>query len=194
MGRGLGVLLNNLSPSIHSLTVLVPSSITLITAEYRSKIPTIRNFRPNVIILHLGHNDLVYHPIHNLNPSISTAVASDTITLANEIHQNHPDASIFISAIFPRTSTDSSLLSYTDVISYNRMAKRHGQRIRTFAKIADYHYLINNYMWRKISGGIEESSYFLPDGLHLNPTGQLSVLLEWLETIARDDTVPTSTA
>jgi hypothetical protein len=73
------------------------------------------------------------------------------------------------------------------------MAKRHGQRIRTFAKIAGYHYLINNYMWRKISGAIEELSYFLPDGLHLNPTGQLSVLLEWLETIARDDTVPTST-
>ena len=187
MGRGLGQVLNNLSSSISTLTVLVPRNISLITLEYRSKLQDIFYFQPDVIIIHLGHNDLVRHPVHNLHPSVSTAVASSTITFADEIHQNFPNASIFISAIFPRIFTDSSLLSSPEIISYNKMAKRHGQRIRTFAKIAGYHHLINNDMWRKISNSIEEYSFFLPDGLHLNPTGQLSVLLEWLEAIARSD-------
>jgi hypothetical protein len=76
MGRGLGEVLNNLSSSISTLTVLVPRNISLITLEYRSKLQDIFYFQPDVIIIHLGHNDLVRHPVHNLNPSVSTAVAS----------------------------------------------------------------------------------------------------------------------
>jgi hypothetical protein len=185
MGRGLGDVLNNLSSSISTFTILLPRNIQLITLEYRSKLQAIHTFHPDVIIRHLGHTNLVRHPVHNLNPSVSTAVASSTITFADEIHQNHPNASIFISAIFPRSFTSKSMLSSPDILSYNKMAKRHGQRIRSFSKIAGYHHLINNIMWRKISNSIEEHSFFLPDGLHLNPSGQFSVLIEWLEEIAR---------
>jgi lysophospholipase L1-like esterase len=187
MGRGLDQVLNNLSTSISTFTVLIPRTIDLITLEYRLKLQDIYHFDPDVVIVHLGHNDLVRHPVHNLNPSVSTAVASSTITFADEIHHNFPAASIFISAIFPRTHTDSSLLSSPDIISYNKMAKRHRQRIHTFAKIAGYKYFINNIMWHKISKSIEDPSLFLPDGLHLNPTGQLTILFEWLESIARSD-------
>ena len=187
MGRGLGQVLNNLSTSISTFTVLIPRTIDLITLEYRSKLQEIYLFNPDVIVVHLGHNDMVRHPIHNLNPSVSTTVASSTITFADEIHYNFPTATIFISAIFPRTHTDSSMLSSPEIISYNKIAKRHGQRIRTFAKIAGYKYFINNSMWHKISNSIEDPSIFLLDGLHLNPTGQLTILFEWLESIARSD-------
>jgi lysophospholipase L1-like esterase len=187
MGRGLDEVLSNLSSSISTFTVLLPRNIGLITLEYRSKLQDIYYFDPDVIIVHLGHNDLVRHPVHNLHPSVSTAVASSTITFADEIHHNFPNASIFISAILPRTYTDSSLLSGPEIVSYNKMAKRHGQRIRTFAKIAGYNYLINKSMWHKISNSIEDHTLFLPDGLHLNPSGQLTILFEWLETIATSD-------
>jgi lysophospholipase L1-like esterase len=183
--RELGPALTKHAPSTTTLTVFLPRNINAITLKYRTKIQTINSFRPDVVVVHLGHNDMVRHPIHNLIPSVSTVVASATIILANEIHLNHPYATIFISVIFPHTFTSTSLLSSPEISSYNKKAKRHGQRIRTFSTTAGYNCLINNVMWSKISNSIEEPSFFLLDGLHLNSTGQTAIVKEWLEEITR---------
>ena len=172
-----------LTSTITVYTVFVPLDITSITLQYRSKINTINAYRPDVILIHLGHNDLVYHPVHNLSPSNSSTVASSTIALANELHQNHPYATIYVSAIIPRTFTHKSRLTKAQVTSYNKMAKRHGQRIRTYSETAGFESLSNNSMWSKISASIKHSTYYLKDGLHLNHAGQIALVGEWIKVI-----------
>ena len=126
--RELADIFAELTSSITVYTVFVPLDITSITLQYRSKINIINAYSPDVILIHLGHNDLVYHPVHNISPSNSSTVASSTIALANEVHQNHPYPTIYVSAILPRTFTHKSRLTKAQVSSYNKMAKRHGQR------------------------------------------------------------------
>jgi lysophospholipase L1-like esterase len=184
--RELANVFAELTSSITVYTVFVPLDITTITLHYRSKINIINAYNPDVILIHLGHNDLVYHPIHNVSPSNSSTVASNTITLANEVHQNHPNSTIYISAILPRTFTHKSRLTKPQVSSYNKMAKRHGQRIRTYSEIAGFYSFINKPMWSKISAAIEFSTYYHKDGLHLNHDGQTALVGEWIKILLPD--------
>ena len=174
-------------------TVFVPNDIASITLQYRSEIQAINQFRPEVTLIHMGHNDLVYHPSHNLSPSNSSTVASETITFANETHINHPHSIIYVSAILPRSYTRRSLLSEAQVTAYNKIAKRHGQRARTYSKIAGYKCMINNSMWKNISASIEHSDYYLKDGLHLNRVGQLALVSEWIQILTPRPALPETT-
>ena len=63
------------------------------------------------------------------------------------------------------------------------VAKRHGQRIRTRSKEVGLQFLLNNVMWRTISKAKEEETYYLRDGLHLNPQGKKAVVKEWVTTM-----------
>jgi hypothetical protein len=141
----------------------------------------------------MGHNDLVYHPYHNLSPSNSSTVASETITFANEIHLNHPHSIIYVSAILPRSFTHKSLLTEPQVTAYNKIAKRHGQRARTYSSIAGYKCMINNSMWKNFSACIEHSNFYLKDGLHLNRVGQLALVSEWIEILTPRTALPETT-
>ena len=50
------------------MCVSVPSSIEDIAEHYDDKFADILAFDPSIAVVHLGHNDLSYHHVHNPNP------------------------------------------------------------------------------------------------------------------------------
>ena len=140
-------------------------------------------FNPYQAIIHCGHNNIVPHPIHNLNPLFSQVVIDLQIQLAQDIQAFLPNCSMSCSAIYPRTYTASSKLNPTEVTDYNKLAKRYGQRLRASCLANKLCFSLNNIMWRKISKSEEESGFFLPDGLHLNPDGVRATGKEWIASL-----------
>ena len=182
----------DISPAIKALntdnmifTVFVGSHIPAITLSYRSKIHAITNFRPDLVVIQLGHNDISWHASKNPRPIVSRDASALTIGLAREIKRKHPNVQVIISSVFPRTFTAKSLLNKAAVHKYNETAKRHGQRLHTRATEAGHVCLYTKALWMKISASIENPSFYLPDGLHLNPLGNTAIAKEWLNEIHR---------
>jgi lysophospholipase L1-like esterase len=163
----------------YTMIISVGSNTDAIAANYRTKVYLVNQFNPDVAIIHTGHNDMARHPSYNSEPEISTRVAGKTLRLANELHQNHPQLHIFISCTFPRTPTPSSILSSSEVRTYNLKVKRHGPRLRAMATTAGYHCLLNMCMWKLISRAEAEPKHLLSDGLHRTSTGQTALVAEW---------------
>ena len=172
-----------LSPEIDSYIISVGSRMNDIIFKYTLKLPDINLFNPDTVIVHFGHNDIVKHPSKNPTPTLTTVVAHRTIAFCMQIQTNHPNATIHISATFPRTFTPHSTLTLHQVSSYNKKMKRQGQRLRTLATIANFNCLINNVMWRRISAAIEDHTLYSRNGLHLDNSGRLAVVAEWLTQI-----------
>ena len=164
-------------------TVSVSSDTPSIIAAYHANLPAIVTFQPEICILHTGHNQISFHKFRNPKPIVSSTVAADTIAFANTIRQNHPNIRIILSSVFPRTYTEQSNLNKTSVLAYNKVAKRHGQRIATLAGRNHYEFTHNMPMWKKICIQLEDSSLFLRDGLHLNPAGNRAIAINWLTAI-----------
>jgi lysophospholipase L1-like esterase len=182
----------DISPALKALntdnlifTISVGSHIPSITLNYRSKLQAVTNFRPDLVVIHLGHNDISWHATKNPRPIVSRDASALTIGLANEIKANHPNVNVIISSVFPRTFAAKSLLSKAAVHKYNETAKRHGQRLHTRASEAGHVCLYTKALWSKISAAIENPSYYLLDGLHLNPSGNIAIAKEWLNEILR---------
>ena len=183
LARAFGILF----PTHHLYTIKVGGSMDSIMDKYHQKIGIITFLKPDYIVIHMGHNNIVYHPIYNRSPDMAKQVAEININHANEIRTNHPNAKMFVSTIFPRSFTRSSALSLPEVKEYNNIAKRHGKRIRSLAKAAGLHSFINNSSWLKISIAKEDSTMFHLDGLHLSPAGCKKIITEWMSLLIRDD-------
>ena len=144
-------------------------------------------YSPSHIVLHQGHNDMAYDRRRNILPQISRDVIKQTLDFADTLRVNHPNARVILSAAFPRKSTPTSSLEPQRVQPYNTRCKRHGQRVRTFAKRNGYGHLINSFMWGKISGAKENPKMFLDDGLHLSKDGMEAQVISWIKEILRQD-------
>jgi lysophospholipase L1-like esterase len=177
-------------PHIKTYSVIYPRGTTAIGARYTSMLSSIRAFDPDVIYLHAGHNDLVFHPTHNENPINSEEIRSLNIDLAILIQHNHPRAKIIISSLYPRTFTDSSILTEKEVGAFNRLAKRHGQRLRKEAgkKAPTILVAMNMPLWKHISISQEQSSHYMPDGLHIKKDGKLALANAWYKMISTTTT------
>ena len=179
--RDLDAALSLMFPSFRIFTITVGAQINDIIASYISSIPAITTMNPAYIIIHMGHNNIVYHSKYNPTPDETPkSIAEQTITFANEVSSHHPTSKIYVSTIFPRTHTRTSTISPHDVVMYNKKAKRHGQRIQTLAQRAGLNHFMNNSMWLKISISLEDSSQFRGDGLHLSKEGAKKIIIEWL--------------
>ena len=181
--RDLDSIFKEISSSYVIYTVSTGDQLDAIATKFRNKVQSIIRFDPDSVILHGGHNDMARHPRYNRRPQVSKPTARKTMQLAREVHSYLPSAKIFVSNVFPRTFTDRSILSQSEVHKYNETSKRHGPQLRALTGIEGFNMLINDCMWLHISSAQEESSHFLIDGLHLNKSGQLAVVREWLSYI-----------
>jgi lysophospholipase L1-like esterase len=151
--------LRELSPNTMIYAISVGSQIPIISLQYRAELQAIINFRPDHAVIHLGHNDLAWHPTKNKRPAISRDVSRRTIALANETMTNHPTITITISTVFPRSFKRDSILTKAQVSKFNATAKRHGQRLTTRAREAGHTALYTKALWKKISIALEEPIY-----------------------------------
>ena len=125
-------------------SVIVGGQTLPIIMKYRDSLQKIIEFDPNYVLLHLGHNELARHPTKNTVPSISRYIATQTLSFAREISSNFPNATLCISAIFPRTFTRRSYLSISEVSKFNKDVDRHALRIRKQATEVGFLCPMNN--------------------------------------------------
>jgi lysophospholipase L1-like esterase len=135
----------------------------------------------------MGHNDIATHPVHNTHPDHAVQVMNRLMNFATQVNTDFPLIIICTSAIFPRTYTDHSTLDPESVSSYNRIAKRQGQRTRTEAKARGYKFSLNMSLWGKISKAEENPAHYTQDGLHLNDGGKELIAKAWLADLVRPD-------
>ena len=189
--RGMDAALKASHPGIHTLSVIQPRGTLAIRESYRLAASSVTFFDPNFIFIHCGHNDLVFHPQHNLHPINSEETRARTLDLAEFIQSNHPNSKTIISALFPRTFTHRSPLPQEEVAAFNRLAKRHGQRLRAQASLLPRPITVslNMPIWNRISKAEEVHDMFLKDGLHLTDTAKISIAGAWIKIISPNSEV-----
>jgi lysophospholipase L1-like esterase len=163
--------------------VTVPSGLANIVNSYRHNLHSIINFDPSLIIIHAGHNDIVYHHYHNTQPTHPLLATQNILQFTQELTRNHPNARLAISSIYPRTYTSGSYLSNKLVSSYNQKAKRYGSNLKSITSTSPITCLLNNCLWLRISKSLEQSTCFDPDGLHLTPDAKDQIASEWLSVL-----------
>ena len=162
------------------VTLRVGRKLHVVLRLYRGKLRGIRRFRPDAVIMHLGHNDLVLHPIHNLDPDFITAILDKVYRFANEVARDLPASRIFVSSLFPRV--ESVRYNETLVGRYNKMARRFGERLRSRSNqtISSFRAIINRSLWGRIARWEVRSGNHKDDGLHMNTVGRGVVADGWI--------------
>jgi hypothetical protein len=179
----MGTIISDRHDNVQAIAISKGTKIHPIFLEFQQQLNMVQTFDPRITVIHVGQNELAYHRYLNTNPIHSQATAAATRGLANMIQWLLPNTMIFLSAVFPRTPTAASTMSAQDTLQYNKVAKRHGLRIRTMANRNGYHSLLNNCMWRIVSRAQEEESHYIYDGLHLTVAGKEAVTDGWIRDI-----------
>jgi lysophospholipase L1-like esterase len=183
--RGMDDAIKKGRPHIQTLSVIFPRGTLAISSRYTATLRQINRFDPDVIFLHCGHNDLMYHPTLTPEPINSQESRKLTIDLAQLLLQNHPQTKVIISTLLPRTYKDNTALSQAEVLSFNKLAKRHGQRLRSesAALQSTIKVTLNNPIWKHISKSEERADFYRDDGLHLTNEGKLAMAASWYADI-----------
>ena len=181
-GRHIDEYIKREIPSMIVRTLMVPGKISEIRGQYREELMELVNFKPDIIVMHMGHNDLVAHRTHNTQPLFITAVFHLLMELKDEVHYNFPGASIFVSSILPRMPDDYAF-DADRTWRYNRMARRFGQMVCSGGKRENsfYQSLPNRDLWGRITQLEAYSMRFDAGGLHLSPFGKIALVSGWAD-------------
>jgi hypothetical protein len=155
--------------------VILGRGIAPIRGLYRELLQEVYYFDPELILMHMGHNDVTTHRVHNTNPLFVTAVFHMLREFAQEITANFPEARLIISSMLPRTA--GSYFSDAEALSYNKIAKRYGQMLLQEARSDEetatrFVPSLNRNVWGRISKSEAKASLFDNGGLHLTNDGK----------------------
>jgi lysophospholipase L1-like esterase len=183
-GRGLSTKMEHYDTRLSVLNIRVVAKLSSVRGMYRRKLESIRDFLPDIMIFHLGHNDLVPHARHNPNPLFITAVVHQIQEFVIEVSTNLPDARIFVSSILPRVPANG--FSINKAAGYNRLARRFGEIIRGLGNKTGSMFMgiVNRSLWGRIARSEPlAGSFHHSDGLHLNPEGKKLLVRGWLRAL-----------
>jgi hypothetical protein len=173
-------------PKIKTFTISVPRKVEAMMLRYTDRLDEILHFNPDHIIVHIGHNELAYDDLMNPVPKDSTQTTDITLRTITILRTNHPSAKIIVSAVFPRSFTHHSHMTYLDLCHYNDTAKRHGKRVRSRMDELGIRVELNMPMWSCITKRQENPSRFLKDGLHLTSAAKAVITEVWIINILNE--------
>jgi hypothetical protein len=75
------------------------------------------------------------------------------------------------------------MLNAAKLLQYNRVAKRHGQRLPCDAAKADIQVSLNIPFWHRISKAEEDPQFYGNDALHMNPLGKSTLVKSWASDV-----------
>jgi hypothetical protein len=183
-GKKMETELVRMRSSLEVYSVIVARRTSTIRGQYREELQHIIHFNPDLILMHMGHNDVVYHSEHNTSPLFITAAFHQQMELAYEITMNFPEAKLVISSMLPKTA--GSGVTEKEARPYNRIAKRFGQMLVKESYSGEPPYFstsMNKTIWASISQAVANTSLFDLGGLHLNQTGKRILAQGWLEAM-----------
>jgi lysophospholipase L1-like esterase len=171
------------SPDDRVITVSVGSNIAAIISHYNERLATIRHLRPDCVVLHVGHNDMSFHPLKNTLPRISRDVTRDILAFASSVRSDIPNARILLSSILPRKPSHINQMSAEKTDKYNKLAVRHGLRLRKLGSQVGFEVLMNTVMWKRVYKYEPKNELLLVDGLHLTDEGMKTLVQDWINFI-----------
>jgi lysophospholipase L1-like esterase len=160
------------------MSIQVSQRTSLIRRKYMIKLREVTRFRPDIVLLHTGHNDIMYHHVHNRHPTHLKYYFEELQRFCYVLRSNHPQALFVMSSAFPRT-----VGPYMDIVKkrqYNRLAVRFGAMVRSYAIQQNFGYVLNSELWVSIRQLEEHAGLFRTDGLHLTSAGQNIVADGWV--------------
>jgi lysophospholipase L1-like esterase len=185
-GRKMAEVLERKKTNWNVLTLSLGRKIPAIRRLYQSKLRAIRRFRPDIVVMHLGHNDLVLHHLHNMDPNFITTVLADLYAFAGRVASDLPRSRIYLSSMFPRV--EAEWFDESMVGKYNRMARRFGERLRSQSNQIGsvFHAIINRKLWGRIARWETLPGNHKIDGLHLCREGRDVVGDGWIKAILNE--------
>jgi lysophospholipase L1-like esterase len=177
-GKKLQAIFERLEPAWTVLIVTLGRRTNLLSDLYDSRRMELIRFRPDAIILHSGHNDIVAHARHNREPIGVRELFPKVMSFRRKLVDNHPLATVFLSSLYPRTQGADFSLEQVGI--YNRMAKRHMESVRSASKSGGFRRLLNRVLWVSVKQCKEEIKYFDRGGLHLNAEGREAICVAWI--------------
>ena len=85
--RGMGNYIRGSNKYITTFSIFDGDKTEQIAELFRAKTEEVRQYHPDVVLLHTGHNDIGWHPVLNVDPTTSRVIIKRTIDLALEIHE-----------------------------------------------------------------------------------------------------------
>jgi hypothetical protein len=128
-GRKMGSYLRHLDRHIDVRILSLGQKLPSVRGYYRSELRRIQRRIPDVVLIHLGHNDLMLHNKHNPDPLFITVVFHQILEFVAEIEHDLPRCKILVSSLLPRVPGD--ILGIYGTGQYNRMAYRFYKMLRS---------------------------------------------------------------
>jgi lysophospholipase L1-like esterase len=165
------------------LTVRYGRKLPEVRGLYRRRLRSLRRFRPEAVVIHLGHNDIVLHSRYNQNPLFSTVVLHQVREMVEEVSSDFPGARIYVSSILQRVAGGG--VRADEIDRYNRMARRFGEMVRSFGNKPEslFKGIVNRALWGRIARWEVLPRNHHEDGLHLNSEGKEILVRGWLRAI-----------
>lgn len=151
-----------------------------------SQISKIQQFEPEIIVYHIGHNNINLDLRHNLSPDWGKDVIHELLALIIALKDLIPDSRHIISCIYPRAP--SHYMTDAEAKSFNQAAyklSRYSDTIVRRAYVAKCFGLEMCFvpeLWLSVYGRQADPLYFDKGGLHLLPDGKRAVCKRWLTT------------
>jgi lysophospholipase L1-like esterase len=82
--------------------MLVGSTTDQVRDNYVRRQREAISFMPDNIILHVGHNDVVYHPYHNTSPRHIKDYFPDVMSFLRLLRERHAGSKLYYSTMLPR--------------------------------------------------------------------------------------------
>ena len=123
-GREMGSVIRGINKEWTVLTVRVSSQTAAVRERYLQRLSEIRQFEPEAIVLHVGHNDISHHAYYNPDPKHVKDFFPAILEFVGLLQGNHPSARVFYSSVFPRSTGPN--MNDKNRHSYNKLASRFG--------------------------------------------------------------------
>ena len=125
-GRGMEATLKNVDPTLNVMSIWRSGGkIVDLQTDLQMQHRQVRRFRPEAVVIHLGHNNVCYHPTKNIRPTHSVAAIDQIETLIDNVKFLIPEAREYVSELFPRAPGYG--MSEEAAVCYNKLVWRIGR-------------------------------------------------------------------
>jgi hypothetical protein len=128
-GRGLEAIIQRDYKDWNVMTVWVGAQLEYVRSKYYDQMQEVYEFNPTYVILHVGHNDIMYHPHHNDSPQHIKYYFPEVIEFLQLLQGYHPLTKVFYSTIFPRC--EGYDMTAVEKRNYNVLAGRFGVQAKS---------------------------------------------------------------
>ena len=183
-GRGMAEGMRAIDSTLEIRSVMCGSQSHVVWDRYQQRLEEVKMFRPEGAIVHLGHNDLTYHPVHNVHPRYSFEVLPEIIGYLSRMERDFPTCKIIYSTVFPRS--EGPYLDAETIKSYNiYTVYNYGKMVQDKFSVMGRRYTLNTGLWFSPREGRHHPVFFASGGLHLSLIGRDVVAEGWVKALKK---------